>query len=229
MDEQIEQSSTTSDSETVQITIDPSMVNTPQTKLNPPPTTSSITCQTDGCNQLFTDLNIFQEHVKSKHGDIQRNEKGQFAEGNKESVGNDGGRPCEFCKRKEEILKATKEYLDPFLKTIESEKPREPLKEILALKIGVSDRTIERWIEKDTTDSDEDHSEFCHLISLLMTCAKAYNLRKLNGRYNARGAEFKLARMHGLIETSKTVHAGDINEPLQIIITEEEDKKKDGE
>lgn len=212
-----------SDDQTVEITMSPETLAPQNTIVSD--NIQLITCQTDKCGQEFTNLQLFEEHMNTHVGE-QRNEKGQFVKGHASSQ--QDHRPCEFCKRKEEILKITEEYLAPYLKSISTDKPTEPLKEILALKIGVSDRTVDRWVDKDTSDSDEDHSQFCHLISLLMTCAKAYNLRRLNGRYNARGAEFKLARMHGLIETSKTVHAGEVNEPLQIIITEE-DRKKDGE
>lgn len=100
-----------------------------------------------------------------------------------------------------------------------------PFLEEVAIKIGVSEKTIGRWSEAD--------EEFCLAIEDI-TLYQKMALKNLGlGKNTTQMAIFLLKANHGLIETEKIQHEGSKEEPISIIFTDsatwkraEENRKK---
>lgn len=166
--------------------------------------------------------------------DPNRNNLGQFVPGNTSSIGNQGGRPCEYCKDKDEIDRKTKEYLDE----CESKtKPKIPFIQELAMILDCGDKyTITDWADKRIKDSQGkqtetlEHPEFSLAIKKLRNMQETRLLQRTLGRYNPTGAIFQLKTNHRYIETEKQILAGDKDSaPIQVEIIEEEKKKFEDE
>lgn len=194
-------------------------MNDEQSTTNPQVTSDniqSITCQTDNCNQVFTDINAFEEHVTTGHQEhLEMKPK------------HPGGRPCKFCEHREEYMTKTNAYLEKCKKGVNG-KPIIPYIEELALELNTLDTNIVNWVNKMTPENEREHEEFFAAYSTVKMIQKLRLQQRALGRYQPVGAIKLLQFNHGMMETSKQVIAGDANEPLEIIITEE-DRKKDGE
>lgn len=182
--------------ETVEIIVDEKQVK-PQT----------ITCQTDNCNQVFTGLDVFQEHIKKAHSQLL------------------GGRPCEYCKNKEKIDAKVKDYIA----RATGEKPQMVYLGEICIMLGIHKETLQDWAHKKNKEGELEHPTFSDLVKNAELIQETRLQQRVLGRYNPTGAIFLLKTKHGYMETDKRVLAGDSNAPVEIIITEEEDRKKDGE
>lgn len=127
------------------------------------------------------------------------------------------GRPCEYCSRKEEIIKITENYLDTANR---KEKPQVVYINELALLLGCDKETIVDWAHKKTKAGELEHPEFYRLENKLEMCQELRLQQRLLGRFSPVGAMFLLKTKHGYIETEKRILGGDTKEPLEIILTE---------
>jgi hypothetical protein len=80
----------------------------------------------------------------------------------------------------------------------------------------------------DPNHKEELHAELHESVNKLLQLQKQFLLNHSLFNNQVAGAIFQLKANHGMIETEKRILAGSVNEPLEIIITEE-DRKKDGE
>lgn len=127
-----------------------------------------------------------------------------------------GGRPCEFCKRKDEILAKTRAYLDSAV----GEKPKMIFLGEICLLLSCHKETLMDWAHKKNEQGELEHPEFSDLIKRAELIQETRLQQRILGRYNPTGAIFLLKTKHGYVETEKQIHAGDSNEPLEIVITE---------
>lgn len=139
-----------------------------------------------------------------------------------------GGRPCEYCKRKDEIDKITRGYIQSARDKKGTKNAFIPYQQELADMLDVDGDTVYQWTIKERADGSLEHEEFTGLIKRLNNLKELFLLKRTTGRFNPTGAIFQLKTKHGYMETDKRVLAGDSKEPLEIIITEEE-RKRDGE
>lgn len=163
----------------------------------------------------------------------QRDKKGYFAKGNRIGVDSGGGRFCEFCPHGEEILKKIDLYAAYCMGDVD-EKMHPPFLEELCgykyLNILVAD--IYRWIDNakpmphDLNHKIELHSALADSVKRLVQYQKQFLLNHSLFNNQVSGAIFQLKANHGMIETEKRILAGDKDNKLEIIITEE-DRKKD--
>lgn len=155
---------------------------------------------------------------------IIRNEKGQIVKPIPQDTNKNGtaGRPCEFCQRKDEILKITQDYIN----TGKGDKPKMVYINELALFIGCDRDKVADWKNKKMRGGNYEHPEFHRLVKELESIQELRLQQRIMGRYNPTGAIFLLKTKHGYIETEKKVHAGDPDEPLEIIITEEKSQNE---
>ncbi len=166
------------------------------------------------------EIKLEQPQVLAGEEKSQRNDKGQFVEGNKLSVGNHGGNPCEYCQNKEKYQKIA----DDYLKSIrESVKPVTPWIEELALLIDVSDSTIVNWADKTDDDGKREHPEFFSSYSRLKSLQKLRLKQRALGRFTPHGALYLLNADHKVIQTNKEILSSDREEPLKIVIVEEKE------
>lgn len=129
-----------------------------------------------------------------------------------------GGRPCEFCQRKDEMLQITREYIN----TGKGDKPRMVFINELAMNLGYYRDIIIEWKKKVKDDGSLEHPEFADMIKELESMQELRLQQRLLGRFNPTGAIFLLKTKHKYIETDKQILAGDKSEPLQITIVEED-------
>lgn len=114
------------------------------------------------------------------------------------------GRPTKY---KHEFIKIAEDYLQECknMKKI-------PFLEEVAIKIGVSEKTVSRWSEAN--------DDFCLAIEDI-TLYQKMALKTLGlGKNTTQMAIFLLKANHGLIETEKIQHESSGGEPLSIIFTD---------
>ena len=119
---------------------------------------NTILCGIDNCQESFpADLEILKGHIREKHPikedkqDTNRNDKGQFVEGNTASVGNKGGRPCEYCQDKEKYDTLIGDYVKKSLNRT-GEKVSIPWIEEVALILDKDEETLKIWSKKKIKD-----------------------------------------------------------------------------
>jgi hypothetical protein len=134
-----------------------------------------------------------------------------------------GGRPCEYCARKEEIEKKTAEYLN----TCRETKGSIPFIEEIADKLGNDAETLMNWANKKKTDDSLEHPQFFDAIKKIKNYQRLQLMKRTLGRYNPTGAIFQLKANHGFIETEKQIHAGDKDEPITYRVVEDHPIKED--
>jgi len=156
--------------------------------------------------------------------DANRNAKGQFVKGNKASVDNEGGRPCEMCTHKDEYLKITNDFYTRCRKATDG-KVAMPWFEELALDLDCDDETIKIWATKKDENGVLEHPEFSASYVKINTLQKLRLSQRLLGRYNPTGAIKLLEWNHNKVAASKQILAGDKDEPLEIVITKAEEVK----
>lgn len=167
-----------------------------------------------------TNCEHYQKFLTSHGIKVQRNDKGQFVKGNTESVGNEGGRPCEYCENKEKYQKIADEYIERCESTGEG-KAAIPFIEELALRMKKYREIILDWEKKMLPDGTPEHPEFVLTLKRIDSLQRLRLMQRTLGRYNPTGAIFQLKSNHGFMESEKKVIAGDKNEPLQVEIIEE--------
>ena len=158
--------------------------------------------------------------------DPNRDEKGQFIKGNTASVGNEGGRPCDYCRDRERLQKIADDYINKCEGTTDG-KASIPFQEELALKMRKYREILIEWEKKKTPEGVLEHPEFANTIKRIESLQRLRLMQRTLGRYNPTGAIFQLKANHGFMESEKRVIAGDKNEPLQIEIIEEKPKPSD--
>lgn len=137
-----------------------------------------------------------------------------------------GGRPCLFCQNSEEYLTKSQMYLDRCQKGKDG-KQTIPFIEELAFELNTIDENIVNWANKAQDNGELEHPEFFTIYTTVKMLQKLRLKQRSLGRYNPTGALTLLRFDHGAMETSKQIHAGDANEPLQITIIEEDRKKSE--
>lgn len=166
----------------------------------------------------------------------QRTPKGLFKKGNTVGVDSGGGRPCEYCPKHEEIITKINLYIE-YCKGSLDQKIHPPFLEELCgfeyLDILVSD--LDRWIDNakpmphDKNHKEELHSALKQTVKRVVQRQKQFLLNHSLFNNQVSGAIFQLKANHGMIETEKRILAGTINEPLNIVITEEENRHTENE
>lgn len=143
----------------------------------------------------------------------QRNEKGHFIEGNTVSVGNEGGRPCEFCERPVEIINKVNLYRE-WCRGKVDEKLHIPYLEELVSEdyLDITIDQLEDWVKSE--NHKKEHAELSRAIGHIKNRQKLY-LMKRTVNNDSRGSMFLLSANYGVIEKSKQYQAGDKNEPLE--------------
>lgn len=163
-------------------------------------------------------------HEGEKPKDPNRDAKGKFIPGNTASVGNEGGRPCEFCKNKDKIMVVVKKYYEKCRKAADG-KVAMPFIEEIALDLDINEETGTDWEKKVTPTGELEHPEFARLMSSVRMLQKLRLKQRTLGRYNPTGAMFLLRTSHGQMEVEKKILAGDQDEPLRIEVIEEIPRK----
>ncbi len=128
------------------------------------------------------------------------------------------GRPCEYCKRKEEIDKVTADYLASAKRPI---KPIIPFIQELVMILDVDIDTVHDWAAKKMRGGKLEHPDFSRAVKSLLNIQQLRLLNRTLGRFSPAGAIFQLKANHGMIETEKRLLGGLTNEPLEIVFTEE--------
>lgn len=205
--------------ETVEIVVDPTALQ-PQPPIDPP-----IPPQVQE-EQLSSEV----KRIWSPNGELveYEGEMPTLAELIELTKKHEGGRPCEYCKRKDEIDKVTREYIQSARDKKGTKDAFVPYQQELADMLDVDGDTVYQWTIKQNEDNSLEHEEFSGLIKKLNNLKELFLLKRTMGRFNPTGAIFQLKTKHGYMETDKRVLAGDSNEPLEIVITEEE-RNKNGE
>ncbi len=185
------------------------------------------------CNMILADEVTVKKHVEDAHPvfvgeekkeeptpDPNRNEKGQFVEGNRESVGN-SGKPCQFCKHAVETTNKVMLYSNWTLGKVDG-KYHVPFLEELCDEdyLDIHTDTLHDWT--NGKHAEEHHSELIHTIRKLVMRQKKLLLKRTLTDSQVAGAIFQLKANHGLMEAEKKVLVGDKNsDPMEFVITEE--------
>ena len=149
---------------------------------------------------------------------ILRDKKGRIVKPIPQDTNKNGtaGAPCKYCEKKEYYQKIADDYL---LSIKSSVKKEVPWIEELALFMDIDDETLMIWAKKKD-DEVLEHPELSATISRLKTIQKLRLKQRVMGRFNPHGALYLLNADHKVIQTTKEVVTGDVNEPMHIIITE---------
>lgn len=127
------------------------------------------------------------------------------------------GRPCVFCTNGGPYMEMIKDYLKKC-----REKPSIPYLQEIADMLDVDKDTISDWANKKLEDKITlEHPEFYRLIKRVENLQELRLNQRLMGRHNPTGAIFLLKTKHKYIETEKQILAGDKNEPLEVVIVED--------
>ena len=179
-----------------------------------------VKCNT--CSQILDNKDLFDEHYVKAHDPAtpeptseatppveekpQRNEKGQFVEGNTVSVGN-SGKPCSFCEKPFEIIQKIKLYGQWTRGKVDG-KIHVPFLEELCDEdyLDISEDTITNWVEH--AHDEVAHAELIRAIKTLMMRQKGFLKKRVLGDKNPTGGIFLLKANHGLIETEKQMLVG---------------------
>lgn len=132
-----------------------------------------------------------------------------------------GGRPTKYKKK---YIKMVDEYL----KTCGKQNEKLPKKSEYARYIGVNDNTLDNWCNEKDEEGNPVHPEFLCAIKRIEEAQKEQLMD--DGMYggkevNSTMAIFLLKCNHGMIETDKHIHEGELNTPLVII--DQREKKQD--
>ena len=160
--------------------------------------------------------------------DPNRNEKGQFVQGN---VG--GGTPCGFCKNNpEEILKKIELYFHWTTGKIDHKEHIPFIEELCGYEyLDMLVQTLEDWcrndkpMDHDPNHKPELHSRLSQSIKRILQRQKFFLLRgSLRPQGQVAGMIFQLKANHGMIETEKRMLVGgkEGDDPIkEYIVTEE--------
>lgn len=138
-----------------------------------------------------------------------------------ETAKHPGGRPCEYCLRKDEINKISGEYLQSAREAKLAKKAFIPYLQELADMLDCDSDRVSLWANKKTSTDELEHEEFHGIVKKLNNFKEWMLLQRTTGRFNPTGAIFQLKTKHGYIETEKQMLVGDKNEPINITIVEE--------
>ena len=152
---------------------------------------------------------------------ILRDKKGRIVKPIPQDTNKNGtaGNPnfiCKYCTNKEKYQKIADDYLNQIKGSVKKEVP---WIEELALLLDVDDSTLTRWATKEENGVLE-HPELHTAYLSLKSIQKLRLKQRALGRFNPHGALYLLNADHKVIQTTKEVVTGDVNEPMHIIITE---------
>lgn len=156
----------------------------------------------------------------------QRNDRGQFLSGNSTQFqsGNQAakgsttnGRPTKY---NEEIQKKADEF---FAKCYAGGGKNQRLAfiEALALELDIDPETLLEWSRKKNEDGSLMYPDFSATYKRFMTLQKLQLMSRGSAGKGQSFNQFLLSANHGMIPAEKQILAGDRQEPLEIIITEE--------
>lgn len=153
---------------------------------------------------------------QSPQNELQRDEKGKITKGIAQDTNRNGtaGRPCKYCKRKEELQLKADQYLNLCLE-VRNTKPIIPFIEELAIMLDTYDENIVNWSNKKDERDELEHPEFFTTIRKLKNLQKLLLLKRTLGRYNPTGAIHQLKVNYGMIETGKHILTGSMDESVQ--------------
>ncbi len=143
----------------------------------------------------------------------QRDEKGLFLEGNQISVGNEGGRPCLFCREPVRIMQKINLYKEYCEGKVDGKIHIPYLQELCGYDyLDVRKDTLYDWTTNE--NHAQLHSELKDAIKSLL---ERQELRLLQATLTSTptGAIFQLKTNHKYVETEKTLIAGVNNEPMK--------------
>ena len=184
-----------------------------------PQTETTNTSETLNTEVVGPPVASVSEQVEIKEANpADRNELGQFIEGNQASVGNHGGVPCQYCLNKDKIQKTTEDYL---LNCRTAKPIRMPYIQELADILDCDKQQIRDWQLKKNDKDELEHPDFDLAVKKLWNLQELRLLSRTLGRYNPTGAIFQLKVNHKYIETEKKLLANDNNEPLRIEFVDE--------
>lgn len=154
-----------------------------------------------------------------KKAKLERDAKGHFLPGNQESVGNSGHAPCHYCQNKEQIMKDVYLY-EAYCNGQLPDQPHieMPYLEELCLRLKIHTDTLANWVAGNCKEGD--HSDIIQAYKRLFMTQKLRLMQRM-GSNNPTGSIFLLKANHNMVETEKRLIAGVVNEPLEIVITEE--------
>ena len=153
---------------------------------------------------------------------IIRDSKGRIVKGiaQETNKNNTAGRPCEYCKDAERLLKISTDYF------VKCKEPKMiPFIEEWALELDINDSTLVAWADKINAKGELEHPEFNTIYTKLKNLQKLRLKQKALGRFNPHGALTLLRFDHGAMETEKRIIAGDPNAPQKFDITITEAKE----
>jgi len=189
-----------------------------------PTVTSPVTPLTQTANA--TQGSIIQVPITPQEGTVaqstERNEKGQFMQGNTASIGNhNSGRPTKYT---EEIQKKADEYFN-LCYGKKDKKQRLAFIEALALELDVDPDTLVEWKNAKNEDGSLKYPEFSATYKRIFTLQKVQLMTKGSSGKGQSFNQFLLSANHGMIPAEKKILAGDEKEPLHITIVEEDKDK----
>ncbi len=165
---------------------------------------TKVKCLTDGCDMSFASADEFAEHAKIH-------------------VKNKGGRPCDFCRDPQTILKKVKLYLEYCEGKVDGKMHIPFLQELCGYGyLEMLTTTMWDWVKSE--DHKAEHAELSNAIKTLMERQQLRLLQRTLGAHNPVGAIFQLKANHGMIETEKKLLVGDKGAPLETVIRIVEEK-----
>ena len=159
--------------------------------------------------------------IAEEKKEIVRDAKGRIVKGVAQDTNKNGtaGRPCEFCKDAERLLKISRDY---FTKC--KEPKLIPFIEEWALELDINDSTLVDWADKKNKKNELEHPEFYTIYIKVKNLQKLRLKQKALGRFNPHGPLTLLRFDHGAMETEKRILVGDKDNPIankyDITITE---------
>lgn len=145
----------------------------------------------------------------------QRNEKGQFIQGNQEARGlENSGRPCEFCERPVEIMNKVNLYREYCRGNVDGKTHLPYLQELVSEDyLDITMDQFEDWVKSER--HKKEHSELSRTVSKIMNRQQLNLLRLTMYNETYRGAALQLAANHGIVAITKEYQAGIKEEPIQ--------------
>lgn len=177
-------------------------------------TSTAIVKQTNGVLKQIKGKKNMRDRRTVELVKPQRDEKGQFIEGNQESKGLlNSGPPCKFCDDRTNIISKVNLYIEKCNGNLDG-KVQVPYIEELCLVLGIHTDTLADWMNPPDTSHIHEVAELIRAYKSIKMMQKL-RLMQTTLTNTATGAIFQLKANHGMVETEKTLIAGVNNEPVK--------------